>query len=238
MKAQQHQEAREPMGAPASPPSQPNGRGDAKPASPNNNEGEALPAETSSEKPRKAELTAAALRINPDIETAGVKRILTRVAVVTKPEPQWWVRVHPDVGFRSEGFGLIDYRQDRRLYIVHPRYSELLKNHYRRHYIFTGITLTGAVFLWVVKMPKEDGAWNQWPASLYDTAGVAMRQWTQVHSAESQYEAFQPDLPKPDPDWVEALHPLTTFDELLDLGFKQTFIDRDDHPVLVNLLGR
>ena len=190
---------------------------------------------TGSEPKPSAGITAARLRIDPNIETTTVKRLLTRVAVEKRPNAQWYVRVHPSPAFRMEGVGLVEFERDRRLYAVEPQLAEMLKPHVKRHFVFTATTITRAIFLWVIKMPGEDGSWNAWPQSSYDCARAAEDRWLQVHSGV-HYEPHILGEPKPGPDWNEWLHPCTTFDELLDLAFKSTFINKPDHPVIEALL--
>lgn len=182
-----------------------------------------------------AAITAVRLRIDPNVETTTVKRLLTRVAVHKKPNPQWYVRVHPSPVFRMEGLGLIEFERDHRLYAVEPQLSEMLKPHVKLHYVFTAATITRAIFLWVIKMPGEDGSWNAWPQTNYDCARASEDRWLQVLSGVN-YEPHILQDPVPDPDWDEWLHPCTTFDELLDLAFKSTFINKIDHPVVQALL--
>jgi hypothetical protein len=182
-----------------------------------------------------AGLRAANLRIDPNIETSTVKRLLTRVGVERRPDKQLYVRVHPDPTFRSEKIGLLEFTRDRRLYLVDPPLSELLKPYYKRFYVFTATTITRTIFLWVVPMPGDDGTWNAWPQSMYDCARVAEDRWLQVHSG-ANYEPHILEEPKPDPDWPTWLHPCTTFDQLIDLAFAATYINKIDHPVIEALL--
>jgi len=183
-------------------------------------------------------LTAASLRINPNLQTAGQKRLLTRVAIVARPNPQWYVQVHPDPAFRAEEIGLIEYHQDSRLYVVAPQISEELKSYLKLHYLFTATTIGGAVFLWVIKMPGEDGSWNAWPASLYGCANACMSDWMQIQTGLNEYVCRPADTAKPAPAWEELLYPCTDLDQLLDLGFRSTHINRIDHPVSNALLAR
>jgi hypothetical protein len=188
-----------------------------------------------SEPKPSAGITAARLRVDSNVETTTVKRLLTRVAVETRPNAQLYVRVHPDPAFRMEGLGLIEFERDRRIYAVDPPLCEMLKPHVKLHYVFTATTITRAIFLWVIKMPGEDGSWNAWPQSKYDCARAAEDRWLQVHSVVN----FEPHIleePRPDPDWGDWLHPCTKFDDLLDLAFKSTFINKIDHPVIEALL--
>jgi hypothetical protein len=183
-----------------------------------------------------AGLTAAKLRIDPNAETTTVKRLLTRVPVIERPDPQWYIRIHPKLEFRMEDLGIINFTRDRRLYAIDPQFSELLKPYYKRYYLFTGATITRTIFLWVIPMPGEDGSWNIWPQSKYDCALVAMDRWIQVLNGGSCFEPHALPESKPDPIWDEWLHPCTSLDQLLDLGFKSTYVNKQDHPVIEALL--
>ena len=61
----------------------------------------------------------AALRLAPDFEAVGVKRVIVAVPV-RKPGKQEFVRVHPDEDYRLET-GLIELEEERETYLVHPR---------------------------------------------------------------------------------------------------------------------
>ena len=52
------------------------------------------------------------------IESAGVRKLLTTVPI-GKPNPQDFVRVHPDPSYRVP-LGLIDLKDDREIYLVVP----------------------------------------------------------------------------------------------------------------------
>jgi hypothetical protein len=208
---------------------------DAQQSAPVQAQGAQQPAETT--KPSvSAGLTAAKLRIDPNVETTPVRRLLTRVPVIDRPDPQWYIRIHPKPEFRMEGLGVINFSRDRRLYAIDPQFSELLKAYYKRYYLFTGTTITRAIFLWVIPMPGEDGSWNAWPQSKYDCALVAMDRWIQVLNGGSCFEPHALPESKPDPMWDECLHPCTSLDQLLDLGFKSTYVNKQDHPVIEALL--
>jgi hypothetical protein len=185
-------------------------------------------------------LTAARLRMDPANETMGTARkLLTKLAVEPRPDPQWYVQTNPDSEFCLNSIGILEYRRDRRLYAVDPCLSEILRPYYRKHYIFTACTRTKSVFLWIIKMPGDDGGWNAWPSSMYGCAlACAGQDWVQVLSGPGFYEARPADDYLPPPVWEELLYPCTTMDELIAIAFRQTYLDREDHPVVLDLLGR
>jgi hypothetical protein len=137
-----------------------------------------------------------------------------------------------------DNLGLVEFSQDRRQYAVAPQFSEMLKAYLKLHYAFVATTLTGAVFLWVIKMPAEDGAWNAWPESMYDCAlNACTRDWFQIQNRGAGYEPIPTHTPKPPPVWPDLLYPCTTLDEVIELAFRSTFINRIDHPVNSALLA-
>lgn len=184
-------------------------------------------------------LTATRLRMDPANEAMGTARkLLTHVPVLFKPERQWWVQVNPDPDFKVQNIGVLEYHRDRRLYVVDPSLSELLKAFYRQYFIFTACSKGKAVFLWLVPMPAEDGSWNAWHSSKYDCVLACARDWSQVQSGPGYYFTNPAEDHQPPPVWADLLYPCTTMDELIGLAFRQTYLQGEDHPVVADLLGR
>jgi hypothetical protein len=199
----------------------------------------ATPATADAKPKTPIKLTAARLRMDPANETMGTARkLLTRVPVLPKPDPQWFVQTHPDPAFRVANIGILEYNRDRRLYPVDPSLSEVLKSHYRKHYIFTACSKGNAVFLWVIKMPGDDGSWNPWPSSLHGCALACANEWLQVTTGAGCYDIKPAEDYHPPPAWKDLLYPCTTMDELIAIAFRQTYLDGEDHPVVLDLLGR
>src|SRR5262245_35849384 len=97
----------------------------------------------------------ASLRLNPSfLETAGVKKLLTTVPA-RRPNPQDFVRVHPDPAYR-ENFALIELKDDREDFLVRPEILPELAGEVVYKTLFTAINRQGIVFLWPVKLPAPD----------------------------------------------------------------------------------
>jgi hypothetical protein len=80
----------------------------------------------------------ASLRLNPSfVETAGVKKLLTTIPV-RKPSPQDFVRVHPAPEYR-ENFAMVDLKDDREEYLVHPSILPELTSEVVYKTVFTAI---------------------------------------------------------------------------------------------------
>jgi hypothetical protein len=173
-----------------------------------------------------------ALRLSPDASTVAVRKIITRVPV-RKPNNQEFFRVHPDERYRLDT-GIIDLRDDRESYLIHPQLREELADEIRAVRLYICISRAGAVFLWAVPLPGPDGRRNGWHDSAHAAAELAMEQWTRIKSDMSagQYETSVAAAEIPDPEW-----PGLSFNELLRLAFKDAFIDSIDHPVVQRLRG-
>ena len=121
----------------------------------------------------------ASLRLNPSfLETAGVKKLLTTVPV-KRPSPQDFVRVHPAAEYR-ENFAMVDLKDDREEYLVHPTILSELTGEVVYKTIFTGVNRQGVVFLWPVRLPAPDDRKTEWPRSAREAAELAMTQWVRM----------------------------------------------------------
>jgi hypothetical protein len=166
------------------------------------------------------------------VESAGVKKLLTTVPV-RKPNPQDFVRVHPDPGYR-ETLAVIELKEDREIYLVPPSIARELPGEFVMVTIYTAINRQGVLFLWPVRLPAADGRINEWHRSAADAAELAMRRWLRCRANMSlrAYEMFEAASTIPDPEW-----PKLPFQELLRIGFRDRLIDRLDHPVIKRLRG-
>jgi hypothetical protein len=175
----------------------------------------------------------ASLRLNPSfIETAGVKKLLTTVPV-KKPSPQDFVRVHPAPEFR-ESFAMIDLKDDREEFLVHPSILPELTSEAVYKTVFTAVNRQGVVFLWPIRLPAPDGRRSEWPRSQLEAAELAMKQWVRMQANLSlgAYEITVAESVMADPVW-----PALSFAELLPIAFRGRIITTLDHPVIKRLRG-
>jgi hypothetical protein len=173
-----------------------------------------------------------ALRLSPDATTVAVRRVITRVPV-RKPGNQEFFRVHPEERYRLD-IGIIDLRDDRESYLIHPQLREELADEIRAVRLYTCISRAGAIFLWAVPLPGSDGRRNGWHDSAHAAAELAFSQWARIKADMSagQYETSVAAAEIAEPGWPEL-----TFNELLRLAFRDAFIDTVDHPVVQRLRG-
>jgi hypothetical protein len=113
-------------------------------------------------------------------ETAGVRKLLKTVPV-HKPNPQDFVRVHPDPQYR-ENFPVIELNDEREEYIVAEGLLPELVGEFVSKTLFTAINRQGVLFLWPVRLPDPNGKQMEWWRSMREAAELAMTQWIRTKS--------------------------------------------------------
>jgi len=176
----------------------------------------------------------AGLRLNPSfIETAGVKKLITTVPV-KKPSPQDFVRVHPAPEYR-ENFAMIDLKDDREEFLVHPSILPELTSEVVYKTVFTAVNRQGVVFLWPIRLPAPDDRKNEWSRSAREAAELAMTRWVRMRANMSlgAYEITVAESVMADPVW-----PPLSFAEILPIAFRGCIITTIDHSVIKRLRGQ
>jgi len=179
------------------------------------------------------------LRVSQDhIEAVGLKKHYLSVPV-RKPSKEWFVRVHPDPAYRFET-AVIELKEEGEIYLVDKSlWPELLGEptfHFKA--FFTAISRPGNVpFLWPVRMPGEDGKIDSWNRSATEIAlSIATDEWTRCVS-NRHLGAYEPHIASATKSWGEPEWPDLSFDEIMRLAFRNSFVDSVDHPVLRRLRG-
>jgi hypothetical protein len=174
------------------------------------------------------------LRLSQDFGTQlGVKKLLTRVPV-RKPTKQEFVRVHPSPAYRLETM-VLELKSENETYLVPPDMQQELLSDIVPVRLFTAITRQGVVILWPCKLPGIDGRTNPWHQTALEAASLAQESWVKVvaNMHLGGYETYVAEGTLPDPEWPDL-----TLQELLRIAFRDRLIDRPDHPVVAQLLGR
>jgi hypothetical protein len=125
---------------------------------------------------------------------------------------------------------------ERETYLVTPAIATQIPGETRPVRILTCIPrIGGGVFLWPLKLPRDDRRENNWNDSARKAAELGEKKWTRMQSnmALGAYDVTTSDH-YPDPVW-----PKVTLRELLRIAFGDgRLIDRDDHPIIRQLCGR
>jgi hypothetical protein len=165
-------------------------------------------------------------------ETSGVKKLLTTVPV-RKPNPQDWVRVHPDPAMRGH-FPLIELKDEREEYVIAGALVPELVGEFVHKTLYTTINRQGVVSLWPVRLPDPDGREMDWNRSAREAAELASTRWVRVKANRSlgAYEIHEAEGIIAEPKWPEL-----TFQEIIRIAFRDRLVTSLDHPVIKRLRG-
>jgi hypothetical protein len=186
------------------------------------------------EKTEANKFDLAALRLSQDYGNAiGVKKALVTVPV-RKPGRQDFVRVHPDPSFRLET-AVIEVKDENETYLVAPHLWSGLPTELSPKILLTAINRQGVLFIWPVRLPGTDGKSNPWNDSALHAAKTAMKRWIRLASNRSlgAYEIYEAAGDLADPVWPDV-----SFQKIMDIAFKDHYIDSVDDPVIKRLLGQ
>jgi hypothetical protein len=173
------------------------------------------------------------LRLSQDYPAlAGVEKKITSIPV-KKPSRQAFIRVRREEEYRLQT-AVIEFKDGREIYVVHRDLQEELSIETRQIELFTATELHGPLFLWPVKLSTPGGSENSWNTSMMEGALEAMNRWTRMVSNRElkAYELLVAKAHYEDPEW-----PVLTFHEILNIAFKDRFIETLDHPVVKQLKG-
>jgi hypothetical protein len=173
------------------------------------------------------------LRLSQDYAaTVGVKKQLITVPV-RKPNRQDFIRVRSGAEWCLET-AVLELKDDQETYLVDPSLWSEMPGEIIPKALFVAINRQGVVFLWPVKLPREDGRQDGWGRSAIQAAQMATNAWVRIAANMSlgAYEVYQATGDLPEPTWPEV-----DFKRLLEIAFKDRFIQSLDHPVIRKLKG-
>jgi len=176
-----------------------------------------------------------ALKLSQDFDSAGggvKKRIVT--VPVRKPNKQSFFRVIPGEEWRLNTAILEIKDNGTEIYLIHPSLRDELMEDMNVVQIVTTIDRQNNVVLWAIKMPKADGRGNTWNESAMAAAQQAKSQWVRLvpNMNLGAYDVFVAKKDFPDPEMPDI-----SFQQLIEMAFKDRFIDSMEHPILKKLRG-
>ena len=173
------------------------------------------------------------LRLSQDFASSiGVKKALLTVPV-RKPDRQWFVRVHPEAGWRLET-AILEIKDERESYLVDRSLWSELPGDIVSKVLFTAINRQGVVFLWPVRLPSPDGKHDEWNRSALEAATLATKSWVRIAANMDlgAYEVSVATAEIPEPVWPES-----SLQDLLRTAFRDRYINSMDHPIIKKLRG-
>lgn len=172
------------------------------------------------------------VRLSQDFSSlAGTKKILTHVPV-RRPAKHVFFRIHPGEAYRLET-AVVEMDGDE-TYLIHPNLVSVIPELVRPVRLHLYVTRHGAIGLWAVKLPSEDGKRNPWHESAAEAAQVAMVKWVRVvpNMDLGAYDVIAAENIPTEPAW-----PKKTMEELVNKAFADRYVADEGHPLLRELLG-
>lgn len=165
-------------------------------------------------------------------ETLGVKRLITRVPV-RKPLKTEFFRVRTGQEWRFQTM-ILELKEESETFLLAPPVWNVVPELLRPAMIHTAIDRRNNLFLIPVPLPGPDGRRNSWHQSLAEIVALAETKWVRSVSNKNVggYDALVAETTLPDPAWPEL-----TFQELVEIAFRERLIKSADHPVITQLLG-
>lgn len=192
------------------------------------------PTNTTPTTPEQAEdALMAKLRISQSYSDAivGVKKPLLTVAV-RKPNKNEFFRVHPN---HFLDCCLLEDKTERENFFVLPEVAPFVSEFVEGVRLHFCVTRQDVVFLWPVKLPREDRRGDAWRKSAADCASLAQGRWVRV-VADMSLGAYQPYVAMADlgePKWPEE-----PWSKVFQLATRDRMIESEQHPLVRRLLGQ
>lgn len=183
--------------------------------------------------PLSKSLDLSAIRLPQNFgAVAGVKKVITTVPC-RKPSNQVFIRVRDGQDWQMPA-AVLQLKEDGECYLVMPELYAELAQEVRPKLLYTAITRDGNPFLWPVNMPGEDGRLDAWSQSAHIAAEMAQRSWVRLvaNRTTGAYDVMEAANLAEVPTWPEL-----SFQELVNLAFRDKLIDSLDHPIVKRLRG-
>jgi len=175
----------------------------------------------------------ASLRINQNFtsDVIGVKKPLLTVPI-RKPGKSDFIRVHPEHHIDCL---MVELKAEREHYYVRQEVAMVIAEFAEPVRLRLCVTRQGVVFLWPIKLPRDDRRADAWRLSAAEAACLGESRWMRL-SADMGLGAYQPHVAVADlgdPKWPEE-----SWSAILKVALRDRMIESGDHAVIRELLGQ
>ena len=176
-----------------------------------------------------------AMRLSQDFAAdTRVRKLLTTVPV-RKPSQQDFFRVNPDLAYQLPAAAIIELKDDREIYFVHPAIAPEVVGEYRAAMIVTTINRQGVLSIWPLKLPSPDGRKEEWLRSALEAAERATTRWNPAPCQHGPRRVRNFRGRGQDARTGLARHRVPGRSS--QIAFRDRLIDSADHPVIKRLRG-
>lgn len=178
----------------------------------------------------KCASTIKTLRLSQDYESlTDVKQVVTEVTI-GKPNKQTFFRVHPEW---KAVYPLLELKATMKseYYIVAPNAATEIEDEVHPRILVPLITRDGRLYLWPLRVGNGERLDNAASSSLA-AMQVAKKKWIKLVWRGHSFVTMAAKKDLSSPEWPDI-----SFDEMLEIGFKDRVIDSPDHAVIKSLIG-
>lgn len=162
--------------------------------------------------------------------TLGVRRVLNTVPI-RKPAKTGFFRVHPE---HMLDCSAIELKEEQETYFVAPGLAPLIAEFCEPVRLRLCVTRQGVVFLWPIKLPRDDRRGDEWRKSAAEAAHLGEKRWIRVAADMhlGAYQAFEAVAELGEPKWPDESWPT-----IVRIAFRDRYVDAESHAVIRQLLG-
>jgi len=173
------------------------------------------------------------LRYSQSRSEGPTARKIVSTVQVRKPNRQEFFRVSSDPSMRIETL-VLDFKAEGMTYLVDPQIEPAIPGECAAKMLYFAVTRQGAVLLWPVRLPDEQGNLDPYNAAAHQAAFTAETRWTRIaaNKGAGTYDIYEALDQLAEPEWPEM-----SFERILEMAFKARYIESLDHPVIRKLLG-
>jgi len=162
--------------------------------------------------------------------TLGVRRVLSTVPI-RKPAKTDFFRVHSE---HMLDCSAIELKEERETYFVAPALAPLVAEFCEPVRLRLCVTRQGVVFLWPIKLPRDERRGDEWRKSAAEAAHLGETRWIRVAADMhlGAYQAFEAVADLGEPKWPDEPWPA-----IVRIAFRGRYIGAEDHAVIRQLRG-
>ena len=162
--------------------------------------------------------------------TLGVRRVLNTVPI-RKPAKTDFFRVHSE---HMLDCSAIELKEERETYFVAPALAPLVAEFCEPVRLRLCVTRQAVVFLWPIKLPREERRGDEWRKSAAEAAHLGETRWIRVAADMhlGAYQAFEAVADLGEPKWPDEPWPA-----IVRIAFRDRYIGAEDHAVIRQLRG-
>jgi len=169
------------------------------------------------------------------IADIDVEKVLLTVPV-RKPRRTEFFRVHRSDDYVTDTYIFEhDDGMDKQAYLVKADVRHLVKSELKLVRLFTAITRNNDTFLWPVRLPSEgNDRLRRMSSSALLAADRAKELWVKIvwNKSLGAWEMFAAKSDLGEPHWPEK-----SYRDLIELAFRDNYINRPEHEVIRELVG-